>query len=76
LLLEGDGQWTETPDLNPIAYKLSELRNSAALTKDFSAVDALKAALVAAGVDVRMSKTGVELVPGPGFDLMKLKGLG
>ena len=75
LLLEDEGQWTETPDLNPIAYRLNELRNSAVLTKDFSAVDALKAALVAAGVDVRMSKTSVELVPGPGFDPAKVQGL-
>ena len=40
--------------------------------KDFSAVDAMKSALAAAGVEVRMSKTGVELVPGPGFDAAKL----
>ena len=37
-------------------------------TKDFSAVDALKSALIAAGVEVRMSKAGVELFPGPDFD--------
>jgi cysteinyl-tRNA synthetase len=35
------------------------------VSKDFSAVDALKSALIAAGVEVRMSKAGVELVPGP-----------
>ena len=44
-------------------------------TKDFSDVDAMKAALVAAGVEVRMSKAGVELVPGAGFDAAKLEGL-
>jgi cysteinyl-tRNA synthetase len=45
-------------------------------SKDFSAVDALKAELVAAGVDVRMSKTGVDLTPGAGFDAAKLQALG
>lgn len=44
-------------------------------TKDFSAVDALKSALIAAGVEVRMSKAGVELVPGPDFDPAKLEAL-
>ena len=38
------------------------------------AVDAMKAALVAAGVEVRMSKAGVELLPGPGFDAARLEG--
>lgn len=44
-------------------------------TKDFSEVDRLKAALLDAGVEVRMSKDGVELIPGAGFDPAKLEGL-
>ena len=44
-------------------------------TKDFTAVDAMKSALTAAGVEVRMSKAGVELLPGPGFDPAKLEAL-
>ena len=44
-------------------------------SKDFSGVDALKQGLIAAGVEVRMSKSGVELVPGPGFDAAKLEAL-
>ncbi len=44
-------------------------------TKDFAPVDALKTALVGAGVEVRMSKTGVELDAGPNFDASKLEGL-
>lgn len=40
--------------------------------KDFSAVDALKAAPTEAGVEVRMSKTGVELIAGPRIDAGKL----
>jgi cysteinyl-tRNA synthetase len=42
-------------------------------TKDFSEVDRLKSDLIEAGVEVRMSKEGVELVPGPGFDPSKLE---
>jgi len=62
-------------DLNTFAAKLTALREAAVAAKDFSAVDALKSALVAAGVEVRMSKAGVDLVPGPGFDPAKLEGL-
>ena len=36
---------------------------------------ATKAALIEAGVEVRMSKAGVELLPGAGFDAAKLEGL-
>ncbi|WBL34476.1 cysteine--tRNA ligase [Sinirhodobacter sp. HNIBRBA609] len=59
-------------DLSGLADKLAELRAKAMETKDFSAVDALKSALMAAGVEVRMSKAGVELLPGAGFDASKL----
>jgi cysteinyl-tRNA synthetase len=62
-------------DFTPLADRLSELREDAKATKDFSAVDAMKTALTEAGVEVRMSKAGVELVPGTGFDAAKLKGL-
>ena len=54
---------------------LSELRAQALKTKDFSSVDALKSALVSAGVEVRMEKQGVSLVPGVGFDPSKLESL-
>ena len=62
-------------DLSGFSAKLAELRAKAMETKDFSPVDAMKSALVAAGVEVRMSKAGVELVPGPDFDPSKLEGL-
>ncbi len=45
-------------------------------SKDFSEVDRLKAAYIDAGLEVRMSKSGVELVPGPAFDAAKLEGVG
>ena len=76
LLEDGMGGWTESGvDLAPYAARLDGLRQAAMLTKDFAPVDAMKAALVAAGVEVRMSKAGVELLPGPGFDAAKLEGL-
>ena len=69
------GGWDLTVDLSGLSSKLSTLREKAMIAKDFTAVDAMKSALVAAGVEVRMSKDGVELVPGPGFDPAKLEGL-
>lgn len=69
--------WAKAPetDLSAFAERLSALRSAAMETKDFAGVDALKSALLAAGVEVRMSKAGVELVPGSGFDPAKLEGL-
>ncbi len=58
-----------------LAAELTRKRNEARRSKDFSSVDDMKAALIGAGVEVRMSKDGVELVPGPGFDSEKLKDL-
>ncbi|MBW0157219.1 cysteine--tRNA ligase [Sedimentimonas flavescens] len=74
LLEDGMGEWAEAPqvDLSAHAVALSNIRAKAMETKDFSAVDALKSALMAAGVEVRMSKAGVELLPGAGFDASKL----
>ncbi|WP_417261142.1 cysteine--tRNA ligase [Celeribacter sp.] len=70
------GGWEETGvDLTAYADQLFALRQSAMETKDFSAVDAMKTVLLEAGVEVRMSKTGVELEPGPNFDAAKLEGL-
>ena len=63
------------PDLQGFTSRLSGLRAFAMASKDFSAVDAMKAALTAAGVEVRMSKAGVELLPGPEFDAAKLEAL-
>ncbi len=57
------------------ASKLNAARTSAMASKDFTVVDTLKSALIAAGVEVRMSKSGVELVPGPDFDPTKLEAL-
>ena len=58
-----------------LAEKMTDLRAKAMENKDFSGVDGLKAALTEAGVEVRMSKTGVELIPGPRLDMTKLGAL-
>jgi cysteinyl-tRNA synthetase len=72
---ENTDQSAPVNQLAPYADKLNDLRLTAMQSKDFSAVDHLKSALLTAGVEVRMSKSGVELVPGPGFDPSKLEGL-
>jgi cysteinyl-tRNA synthetase len=61
--------------LTAIANRLTLLREEAIATKNFAPVDALKATLSDAGVEVRMSKTGVELLPARGFDPSKLEAL-
>ncbi|MEH7826813.1 cysteine--tRNA ligase [Gemmobacter denitrificans] len=73
LLLPDMGAWAEqSVDLTAHAGHLAALRADAMVRKDFSAVDAMKSALMAAGVEVRMSKAGVELLPAAGFDASKL----
>jgi len=69
--------WAAAPqvDLSAFEAQLAEARETAMQTKDFSEVDRLKTALLAAGVEVRMSKAGVELLPGADFDAAKLDAL-
>jgi len=70
--------WTQPEKyevLDQLADRLAAVRAAAMESKDFSEVDRMKAALVEAGVEVRMSKAGVELLPGAGFDAAKLEGL-
>ncbi|MGA9251562.1 MAG: cysteine--tRNA ligase [Roseobacter sp.] len=70
-------QWANAPSVDLSAYEslLCQARQSAMQTKDFTTLDRLKHKLLAAGVEVRMSKSDVELVPGPNFDPAKLDGL-
>ena len=76
LLTDNLGGWDSlSVDLAPYAERLASLREMAMQTKNFVALDAMKTALTEAGVEVRMSKTGVELVPGSGFDPSKLEGV-
>ena len=74
--LAGWDKAAEGVDLSAWAERLTAVRAEAMQTKDFAEVDRLKSALVAAGVEVRMSKAGVELVAGPGFDGAALEGIG
>ena len=75
LLSDELGDWAQQAgeDLGVFADRLSAARAAAMASKDFAEVDRLKAAYVAAGLEVRMSKAGVELVPGPGFDMAALQ---
>ncbi len=51
------------------------LRSEALITKDFTKLDQLRAALAEAGVQVKMSKEGVSLTPTSDFDAAKLEAL-
>ncbi|MCE8518364.1 cysteine--tRNA ligase [Ruegeria pomeroyi] len=62
-------------DLTGFEAQLAAARSVAMESKDFSEVDRLKAAFVAAGLEVRMSKEGVSLLPSAGFDPAKLEAL-
>lgn len=76
LLSDQLGDWAiAQTDFGDLAKKLEALRDAALVTKNFTEVDALKSALTAAGVEVRMSKAGVVLTPSVGFDPAKLVGL-
>ncbi|EKE72566.1 MULTISPECIES: cysteine--tRNA ligase [Roseobacteraceae] len=71
------GRWAEEAvDLSVFSMLLEAYRSRAKETKDFSEVDSLKSSLLAAGVEVRMTKDGVELDAGPNFDASKLEGVG
>jgi cysteinyl-tRNA synthetase len=76
LLTPDIGSWAANAyDLSDLEMLLAAYRSTAMQTMDFSHVDRLKSALVSAGVEVRMSKNDVDLVPGPSFDPSKLAGL-
>ncbi|MBO9472405.1 cysteine--tRNA ligase [Shimia sp. R10_1] len=75
LLTEEMGAWAEGVDLSAYETLLADARATAMETKDFSDVDRIKTVLTEAGVEVRMSKAGVELLAAAGFDAAKLEGL-
>ncbi|MEM8632758.1 MAG: cysteine--tRNA ligase [Pseudomonadota bacterium] len=70
-------EWATGPDVDLSSFEtlLTSARERAMAEKDFTEVDRLKALLTDAGLEVRMSKTGVELSPKPGFDPAKLEAL-
>ena len=75
LLLPQMGDWAAAVavDLSAYATALETARAAAMQSKDFSHVDWIKAMLTAAGVEVQMSKAGVDLLPSAGFDAKKLE---
>ena len=75
LLLPQMGDWATTVDVDLSAFSaaLETARVAAMQSKDFSQVDQMKAMLTGAGVEVRMSKAGVDLLPSAGFDATKLE---
>ncbi len=75
LLEDQMGAWATSVDLSLWETKLTKAREKAMESKDFAQVDRLKSGLIAAGIDVRMSKSKVELVPLAGFHLDRLKDL-
>lgn len=75
LLSKELGDWANGVDLSAYEILLADTRAKAMETKDFSDVDRIKTALIEAGVEVRMSKAGVELLAASGFDATKLEGL-
>lgn len=75
LLSDELGDWARSVDLSAYEALMAGVREAAMASKDFAEVDRIKAALMAAGVEVRMSKAGVELLPAAGFDAAKLEGL-
>ncbi|MDP2495193.1 cysteine--tRNA ligase [Shimia thalassica] len=75
LLSKELGEWAKGVDLSAYEILLADTRAKAMETKDFSDVDRIKTALIEAGVEVRMSKAGVELLAASGFDASKLEGL-
>jgi cysteinyl-tRNA synthetase len=72
---EESGHRDPSDELVHLGGVMAALRANALQTKDFSKVDRLKSDLTDAGVEVRMTKEGVELIPGPDFDPTKLEAL-
>ncbi|AXI42724.1 cysteine--tRNA ligase [Sulfitobacter sp. SK011] len=80
LLTEELGGWqcagladgADLSKLDDLTHYITAMRKKAIQTKDFSAIDTMKAKLLDAGVEVRMSKAGVELVPSDQFNSERL----
>ncbi|WP_299686944.1 cysteine--tRNA ligase [uncultured Tateyamaria sp.] len=77
LLTDEIGGWDTSPavDLAVFEQALADAREAAMQSKDFSKVDSIKLALVDAGIEVRMTKAGVNLLAGPDFDPAKLEAI-
>ena len=65
----------EAQAIKSVIERFEKVRADARSSKNFQKLDEMKAALQAAGVEVRMTKEGVELLPAAGFDPAKLEAL-
>ena len=75
-LMENElGEWDSTPDLSKLVDKLLEERKIAAQKKDYTKADELRAIYQKAGLEVRITKGGVDLVATAGFDVADLNKL-
>ncbi|MGR3511867.1 MAG: cysteine--tRNA ligase [Paracoccaceae bacterium] len=61
--------------LRSVAMRTYDARKHAMANRDFTAIDALRSGLLASGLDVHLSKVGVELHVTPNFDPAKLEAL-
>ncbi|HVG49410.1 MAG TPA: cysteine--tRNA ligase [Rubellimicrobium sp.] len=79
LLEEGHDAWLEGNADQVLMGRLTAVliraRETAMASKDFSAVDRIKTALIESGVEVRMSKAAITLHPGPRIDTRRLTAL-
>ncbi|MFP7570693.1 cysteine--tRNA ligase [Marivita sp. S2033] len=74
LLAPKMGDWAkQSYDFSEISDYLISLRNNAMENRDFSKVDAFKKMLIEANVEVRMSKTDIDLKRGKGFEKSKFE---
>ena len=65
--------WAFDFDLSKYEKVLNKVRSEAMVTKNFDNLDDLKDKLLKAGVEVRMSKDNVKLVPMLNFDLAAIE---
>ena len=75
LLGDSQGEWAMIPDLSQFADNLLKEHKIAVETKNYTRVDELKSIYQAAGLEVRINKTGVELIPTAGFNIAHLEKL-
>jgi cysteinyl-tRNA synthetase len=77
LLFSDMGDWVARPGiaLEALQEKLTALREIALESKNFEALDAFRAKLVAAGISVSITKSGIILAAGPEVDLRAVEAL-
>ncbi len=74
-VVQGPASGDDPGHLKDIERWLTQARETAKATKDFSEVDRLRRELAAAGVEVRMSRDAIELIPTQDFDSAALRAI-